>query len=386
MTLEPVYYKNFKCKANRCKDNCCIGWEIDIDENTYNYYQKIEGDFSERLKNGIQTNDNIHSFKLDKKERCVFLNKNNLCDIIINLGKDRLCDICNNHPRYINSYENLTEWGIGIACEEACRIILTQNEPVYFIDCSNGERYAENPFEKDSYFAYLFEIRNIIINILQNRNYNINKRLMAVITVCEKVQSECDSEKTNKELFENLKAIKILSDNFLIEDKEIPVENKDIKYQQLITQIINSYLNNEILESSWSELLKNLAKWVSNKSNEQLFTLHKTFKNEVKPELIFENLLVYLTYRYFLESCYDDMIIEKAMFLFSSYVIINEILVYIFFENRSININEIIDIVHNYSKEVEYSDVNINLLNQCYHTYNVYSTENISNLLNTFAF
>ena len=377
MTLEPVYYKSFKCKANKCKDNCCIGWEIDIDENTYSYYQGIEGEFGERLKNGICTDGDTHSFRLDKKERCVFLNKNNLCDIIINLGESKLCDICEKHPRYINSYENLTEWGIGLACEEACRIILTRSEPVYFIDCSNGEKYTENPFDNGSYPAFLFEVRKIIIKTLQNRNYGINERLAVVIMLCKKVQEECNSDKTNEELFEVLEEINSLPEKFLLEVKEKFAHNQDNKpYQPLIMELIKSYLNNEILEPGWKELLNNLLDWVKEKTDKELFNLHKTLKKEISTELLFENLLVYLTYRYFMESCYDDMIIEKGMFLFSSYALINEILLYRFSEESNCNTEEIIDIVHNYSKEVEYSDINISLLNKCYDTYNVYSEEN----------
>ena len=30
----PSYYEEFSCIADKCKDNCCIGWEIDIDEET----------------------------------------------------------------------------------------------------------------------------------------------------------------------------------------------------------------------------------------------------------------------------------------------------------------------------------------------------------------
>ena len=39
---KPDYYDTFKCKANLCTDNCCIGWEIDIDENTYEKYKNIK--------------------------------------------------------------------------------------------------------------------------------------------------------------------------------------------------------------------------------------------------------------------------------------------------------------------------------------------------------
>ena len=28
----PSYYKKFKCIADKCHHNCCIGWEIDIDD------------------------------------------------------------------------------------------------------------------------------------------------------------------------------------------------------------------------------------------------------------------------------------------------------------------------------------------------------------------
>ena len=35
----PGYYKNFHCISSECKDNCCVGgWQIDIDEETAEYY------------------------------------------------------------------------------------------------------------------------------------------------------------------------------------------------------------------------------------------------------------------------------------------------------------------------------------------------------------
>ena len=31
----PDYYKDFQCIADKCKDSCCIGWEIMIDSKSY---------------------------------------------------------------------------------------------------------------------------------------------------------------------------------------------------------------------------------------------------------------------------------------------------------------------------------------------------------------
>ena len=49
----PEYCSKFICTADRCTDNCCIGWEIDIDEKSLEYYESVEGDFGEKLKNNI---------------------------------------------------------------------------------------------------------------------------------------------------------------------------------------------------------------------------------------------------------------------------------------------------------------------------------------------
>ncbi len=63
----PSYYKTFQCIADKCEHSCCIGWEIDIDEDSYDYYMGIEGAFGERLKEQTVTEDGEHSFVLRKK-------------------------------------------------------------------------------------------------------------------------------------------------------------------------------------------------------------------------------------------------------------------------------------------------------------------------------
>ena len=53
------------------------------------------------------------------------------------------------------------------------------------VDSDTEQKLDTNPFvETDLYMAYIFEVRKVIISILQNRNYSINKRLIAVIELC----------------------------------------------------------------------------------------------------------------------------------------------------------------------------------------------------------
>ena len=122
----PNYYKKFKCIADKCRHSCCIGWEIDVDEDTLDYYNTLDSELGDRIRKSIE-GDTPH-FALGEGERCPFLNTRGLCDIISELGEGGLCDICRLHPRFCNFYDGFTEIGLGLCCEEAARIVLTETE------------------------------------------------------------------------------------------------------------------------------------------------------------------------------------------------------------------------------------------------------------------
>ena len=119
----PLYYKEFKCIADKCKHSCCIGWEIDIDSDTLSRYGTGEADYCEAIRRSIEYGDTPH-FALSA-DRCVHLDSDGLCKIIKNLGEGWLSDICREHPRFYNRTCMGLEVGLGLSCEEACRIILT---------------------------------------------------------------------------------------------------------------------------------------------------------------------------------------------------------------------------------------------------------------------
>lgn len=135
MTVIPDYYPRFRCIADRCRHNCCIGWEINVDADTYALYTALDGDFGDRLRRGI-----VHGgqpcFRLHEGERCAFLNEQGLCDIVLTLGEDALCDICTDHPRFRTYIGDDLRLGVGLCCEAACRLIL--DSPVRFIDADTN--------------------------------------------------------------------------------------------------------------------------------------------------------------------------------------------------------------------------------------------------------
>lgn len=135
----PHYYSDFKCKAGECRHSCCVGWEIDIDPVSFQKYKSIKTDFGRKIRDSIDLRDGCFCFKLTgEDERCPFLNENNLCEIILKLGEDYLCGICTDHPRFRNFYSDRTETGLGLCCEEACRIILSDTA-VFSLICDSKE-------------------------------------------------------------------------------------------------------------------------------------------------------------------------------------------------------------------------------------------------------
>jgi lysine-N-methylase len=133
----PSYYKRFKCIAEKCKNNCCIGWEIDIDDKTLSFY-KSKPDIATK----ISFSDTPH-FALRDNGRCPFLGDDNLCKIIKEYGDGALCQICSDHPRFFTNFDSRTELGIGLACEAAADLILDNDFSLTLINETN-EKATEN--------------------------------------------------------------------------------------------------------------------------------------------------------------------------------------------------------------------------------------------------
>ena len=152
----PAYYKDFACIADKCRHSCCIGWEIDVDKRTLKSYKRL-GD--KAILSSIDASDTPH-FRLSAGERCPHLNEKGLCRIIRTYGEGYLCDICREHPRFYNDTPRGRETGLGMVCEEACRLILTAED--CFGVCEIGKekgRARRRPFdalaERESIYAVL---------------------------------------------------------------------------------------------------------------------------------------------------------------------------------------------------------------------------------------
>ena len=176
-------FKNFKCAAGSCKHSCCVGWEIDIDKTALKNYRACKSSFSERLASGVDYKSGRFKMAIDGK--CFFLNSDGLCELIINLGENALCQICRDHPRYRNFFSDRTEYGIGLCCEVGAAAIINSEEELAPVlvseDASPALKISRKRREEEDKIK-LF--REKAFSIFSDKTSSFNERIENALSLC----------------------------------------------------------------------------------------------------------------------------------------------------------------------------------------------------------
>ncbi len=378
----PKYLNKFKCIADKCEDTCCAGWEIVIDEETYDYYENLSGSFGERLRSEM-VNDGEDNIFVLKNGNCAFLNENKLCDIYNELGEDSLCYTCKKYPRYMEEFGNLRELGISLSCPEAARIILGDSNKVEF-ELSENDEFITSYNDIDAMlFIDLMQCRNIIFNILQNRSIDLNIRVAIILNFAKKVQ-----DKINEDNLTSLKTIKerYMDKNFI--NKTSDDLNKTIRDKEQLYTDIEEYFyvfkglkhinNNDPLG-----LDKVLSYIKSSAENKDIYLdKYKEFNNFYKDNMYkFENILVYFVFRYFMKAVFDYDVAAKVKTAVVSYLVIKQLCVVRWIESGDLSDEDMVDISHTYSKDIEHLEENIDTLEDIFKMNPVFREDRIINIL-----
>lgn len=343
----PSYYKKFKCTAGNCTDNCCIGWEIDIDDKTYDYYKSLEADIMKNI-----SLDYPHHFIL-QNERCPFLNSQNLCEIISHFGEEKLCCICRDHPRYFEWLGNVKQAGLGLCCEEACRLILTENSRLCY------ETINEKPDSEVASVKPLLFAQDKAMLIAQNNDITLNERILQLVIFAEKLQNCLDCESCDKiyDICSSYKTGKIIAGN----------GNK----KSSVMSILNLFKQMETIDTGFIDVVNEIEC-----SIDDILNISFSYSNSEFSKMN-ERLIVYYIFRYFMKSAYDSDVLGKIHFAAAAYLFnsLSDSLEYI--KSGSLTLQNKIKTAVLYSKQVEYSDVNIELLTDASIDTDVFSTENL---------
>ncbi|MDO5784958.1 MAG: flagellin lysine-N-methylase [Eubacteriales bacterium] len=349
----PLYYKAFRCIASACRDSCCIGWEIDIDANTLQYYQQIDDAFGRRLAENIalppeHSHVSAH-FITDGKERCPFLNSCNLCDIYIALGEQHLCQICTDHPRFYNWFTDGTEAGLGLCCEAAAELILTSSGyPVLesVVDDSQPEVCfdAQNHLERDTE-QLLFSMREELFHIIKPESKQpLDKMMDCLFRAALSMQDTYDAL-----LFPGMQAA--FTD---VSDIARISWSKSFWNPTFLHPLLDFYLTLEINDTTWQSTLLHIKENIID-----ILANRQAFLSWYQSQLYeYEQLLVYFLYRHFMKAQEDDALLQKVTFALISTCIIQLVDIWFWQKEHTLSHVQQIDICKLYSKEIEYDEDN----------------------------
>jgi len=202
--LQPRSYSAFRCIGADCEDTCCIGWGVNVDRETYEFYQRcVDPDLGPSLRELVTINpaaggdDNYAKITITGTG-CPFLSEG-LCSIQNKLGEQYLSKMCATYPRVMSMVDNVLHRSLHLSCPEAARVVLLNADPMQFDEAPyqpNGYRIGNlgllnttSSKHTDKPYQYYREVRSLAIWILQNRNYLLCQRMVILASLCDQLNA-----------------------------------------------------------------------------------------------------------------------------------------------------------------------------------------------------
>ncbi len=362
----PHYYDTFVCTGTKCPDTCCVGWMIEIDDESYERFMKMDDEFGERIRANIIEREDGRFFALNENGRCAFLNKDNLCEMVIKLGENSLCSLCDNYPRVGVEFGGLREMGLSLSCPEVSKLVLSSSKPIRFGEWYQEEAVNGPDYTLDPLFEALVDARDVLFGILQNRNLTISDRASLYVMYAAALQNVLDSEETQAVMLDEICAIaERFSDEAYIDKALNSICGADFdetrNYVRRIFEIVDSL---EIINGKWRGVFEEAKSNLDACDADMYQEYHNGFAQfYTEFEYVFEHLMVYYVYRYFMKMIFDGDVFSKAVMCVIASVVIREMDVAVWKKNdRNFTMEEQIKIFYLYSKEIEHSEENMEKL------------------------
>jgi lysine-N-methylase len=366
----PKYMVDFKCINSSCIDTCCAGWDINIDDDSYNRYVNSAGHLKELVAGKFFENKEEHdSFNcgfmiLKDESRCPFLNSNMLCDIHGETGEENLCITCKSYPRVFNIVDNVYEKSGLPSCIEICTRAFLNKDKMEFVELE--EEIEESNIEirriidseafdgTESLVQYFWDIRVISINIMQLRSFSIEERLNILHRFYEQMENsntlkDFDSideliEEFNDESmdFKALKGIAFNEDNnfYISLCDDILVDNiRSVRLKECVKEYKAGILK-----------FKDISKYIEDNS--------KYFDELLNYSYVFENYIVNQIFKDLVPFNNGESLIKSIEVIINSYRIIKSYVIGMAINSEvEIEGELIVRVIQALSKDIEHNKV-----------------------------
>lgn len=378
--VKPDFYDSFCCVAGKCPDTCCAGWQIVIDEQSLENYDKEQGSFGTRLHNSIDWEEGVF-YQCDK--RCAFLNEKNLCDLYTALGSEALCDTCRDYPRHTEEFDGLRELSLSLSCPIAAEMILKATADSVFTEYETDE---EEPLAEEFedfdllLFTQLEDARKVVFSILKDKQIPFEKRMHLLLALAYEMDA-CIAEGQFDRMDEVVRRFEALSRNLAealnyAEKTEIPGHNMTSRYQRM-SKNFEAFEDMELLREEWKEKRDSVYATLYEKGEEAYSQICTHFEEQVlnkevdgvSVQQIAENLMVSFVYTWFCGAVYDEWIYSKmAAAAFCTEFILEFTMAQWMQNNEQICFHDFVENAYRLTREIEHSDLNLNALEDFFKT------------------
>lgn len=381
--LIPQYVREFSCIGSDCEDSCCAGWQVNIDEDTFKKYRKTQDKELKPLieKNIIRNRTNPSSINFAKIKmcddgRCSFLSEENLCKIHLNLGEDLLSNTCAIYPRTLNKINGVVEKSLTMSCPEAARLALLNPNGIEFDEMEelantrgfiSKDINTNNPKLMNNPIKYFWELRIFTIQVLQDRKYTLDERLILLGLFFRKVQEAIDNGKLESVNDIIIDYTTMMSNGGVKSHLSAVSTNFSIQMElckELLDYRVSLGIGSERYKQCLIETLKGIEYTDEAKLEEIAERYKESFLEYYMPfisenEYILENYLVNYVFKN-LFPFGNSSIFEDYVMLVLNYSMIKLHLIGMSGFHNGLSTDLVITLIQSYSKTVEHNSVFLN--------------------------
>ncbi|WP_368262399.1 flagellin lysine-N-methylase, partial [Clostridium disporicum] len=370
-SIYPEYYNEFKCIGGSCEDSCCIGWDIDIDKVTFRKYYKVQDlEMKRMFQKNVHNNEESFSddvdygkVKLKDDKRCPFLDCNNYCVIHSKLGEDYLSNVCTCFPRITNLVDGCYERSLDVACPEAARILLLNEEGIKFKESEEeiGKHILSNQVDtkskelSNSLAKYFKEIRKVCIKIIQNRKLELTERLFVLGEFINNLEDESESNFNNIEKFINNYDIN-RTQGFYEKNSLYFMLQIDFFKKMVSLLNIDKEVDSDLFKKYTKQIIDSFNLNREDADNRTYIEVFEEYNKEFldKYTYIFENYLVNFIYNNMFPFNERESIFDGYIMLLMRYSFIRFYLVGKYIKERNDSKEEIVRFIQVFSKTIEH--------------------------------
>ena len=348
------FFDQFVCSADKCPDNCCHeGWQIVVDDDTLDRFKNYEGPLKEKIIKGVDFEEGLIKFGCDGK--CTMLREDGLCEMVLEMGEESLCDTCHLYPRHVEEFDGIREWSISVSCPLVAKMTIEKEEEATFVEYSDDlPDPLEDDFDDFDYILFdrLEESRPKIYKVLTDSELSIEDRIAIVIDYSERLQECLDKDS----LFEMDEIIPLIS---ITESDKFSVFEFAKNHGRVFKML-------ERLRKDWDEYLGYFedAMMLSEQEFSNRYSKYVESYGKAKHDKMLENLLMSLIFTYYLGAVYDDMIKSKIMLTVFIAVMIDVITFGASLSGKIADIELFEEVTYKLAREIEHSDENLNLIEE----------------------